>query len=277
MIGAHGRRAQQQRLVAAATVEDAVGEDVAAFEIGGDLDLVHSEEGDVEISRHRLDGGDPVARVLRLDLLLAGDQRDALHALAIGDLVIDLARQQPQRQADHAGGMREHPLNGEMGLAGVGRPEHRSDARAGCALGGEGGRGKSHSVRLGSADFGECQCCLGRRGGRARLGLGAMRLEVTSPRLRGEVGSRSDPGEGDSPRTSYHLFRGSSPSPQPSPRKNGAREKKKPPEPRATVSLCDAFPCVLKLRNDSRTNRGRIADSLLSPVTFTQHVAAPCV
>ncbi|MEY9391137.1 hypothetical protein ABIF93_009394 [Bradyrhizobium japonicum] len=33
------------------------------------------------------------------------------------------------------------------------------------------------------------------------------------------------------------------------------------PKPRATVSLCDAFPVGLKLRNDSRTNRGRIADS----------------
>ncbi len=42
---------------------------------------------------------------------------------------------------------------------------------------------------------------------------------------------------------------------------------------RATVSLCDAFPVRLKFRNDSRTNRGRIADSPLSPVPFSQHVA----
>ena len=50
---------------------------------------------------------------------------------AIDDLVVDLARQQPQRQADHAGGMRQHPLDREMGLAGVGRPEHGGDAGAG--------------------------------------------------------------------------------------------------------------------------------------------------
>lgn len=146
---AHGGGAQQQRLVAAAAVEDAVGEDVAAFEIAGDLDLVDGEEGDVEIPRHRLDGGDPVARVLRLDLLLAGDQRNALDARTSGDLVVDLAREQAQRQPDHPRGMRQHPLDGEMGLAGVGRPEHRSDARArhsivDGALGSEGGGREGH-------------------------------------------------------------------------------------------------------------------------------------
>ena len=59
---AHGGGAQQQRLVAAAAVEDAVGEDMAAFEVGRDLDFVDREKRDVEIARHRLDGGDPVPR-----------------------------------------------------------------------------------------------------------------------------------------------------------------------------------------------------------------------
>ena len=150
---AHGGGAQEQRLVAAAAVEDAIGEDVAAFEIGGDLDLVDGEEGDVEIPGHRLDRRDPIARVLRLDLLLAGDERDAGLAGAVGDLVVDLAREQAQRQADHARGMREHPLDGEMGLAGVGGTKHCGDAGAGHAigsgaLGGEGGGGKSHVCRI---------------------------------------------------------------------------------------------------------------------------------
>jgi hypothetical protein len=48
----------------------------------------------------------------------------------------------------------------------------------------------------------------------------------TSPRLRGEVGLRSNPGEGDSPRTPMVLaFADNGPSPQPSPRKRGEREK----------------------------------------------------
>ena len=76
----HGGGAEHQRLLAAAPVEHAVGEDVAALEIGAELDLVDGDEGDVEVARHRLDGRDPVARIRRLDLLLAGDQRDVVRA-----------------------------------------------------------------------------------------------------------------------------------------------------------------------------------------------------
>ena len=94
----------------------------------------------IEIARHRLDRRHPEARVRRLDLLFAGDERDVLRADPVDDLVVDLARQQPQRQADHAGGMRQHPLDGEMGLAGVGRPEHGGDA--GAAIAGAARRGR---------------------------------------------------------------------------------------------------------------------------------------
>ena len=76
----HGGGAEHQRLFAAAPVQHAVGEDVAAVEIGGELDFVDGEEGDVEIARHGLDGGDPEARIRRLDLFLAGDQRDGVGA-----------------------------------------------------------------------------------------------------------------------------------------------------------------------------------------------------
>ena len=126
----HGGGAQHQGFLARAGVEHAVGEDMAALEIGAELDLVDGEEGDIEIARHGLDGGDPEARIWRLDLLLAGDQRDVLGADAIDHLVVDLARQQPQRQPDHAARMRQHALDGEVGLAGVGRPEHGGDAVA---------------------------------------------------------------------------------------------------------------------------------------------------
>ncbi len=128
---AHGGGAQQQRLVAAAPVQDAIGEDMPAFQIGRDLDFVDGEKRDVEIPGHRLDSGDPEPRLWRLDLFFARNQRDRILARARGDLVVDLARQQPQRQADHAGGMREHPLDREMGLAGIGGAEHRGDTGAG--------------------------------------------------------------------------------------------------------------------------------------------------
>ena len=111
-------------------MEQAVGEDVAALAVGGKLDFVDGDEIRLEVERHRLDGADIEARRGRLDLLFAGDQRDLGGADARDDLVVDLARQQPQRQADDADVMREHALDGEMGLAGIGRPEHGGDAAA---------------------------------------------------------------------------------------------------------------------------------------------------
>src|SRR4029077_16014066 len=93
-------------------------------------------------------GGHPEARIFRLDLLLAGDQRDGIHARAIDALVVDLARQQPQRQPDDAGGMRQHPLDRQMGLAGVGRPEHGGDAGAGGPFIAERSRRESHILQV---------------------------------------------------------------------------------------------------------------------------------
>ena len=61
-------------------MQQPVGEDVAALGVGGELDLVDGEEVDVDVARHRLDRAHPVARALRLDLLLAGDQRDLVGA-----------------------------------------------------------------------------------------------------------------------------------------------------------------------------------------------------
>ena len=126
----HGRGAEHQRFLAAAPVEHAVGEHVAALEIGAQLNLVDRNERHVEIARHRLDGGDPEARVRRLDLLLAGDQRDGVRADPLDALVIDLAREQSQRQPDDTARMRQHALDRQMRLAGVGRPEHGGHAGA---------------------------------------------------------------------------------------------------------------------------------------------------
>ena len=112
-------------------MQDAVGEDVAALEIAGELHLVDGDEGGVGLARHRLDGADRIARAGRHDLLLAGDQRDLVRADLLADAGIDLARQQPQRQADHAALMRDHALDGEMRLAGVGRTEHGGHVAAG--------------------------------------------------------------------------------------------------------------------------------------------------
>ena len=121
---AHGGGAEQQRLLAAAKIEDAVGKDVAALEVAGELHLVDRDERGVGLARHRLDGRDPVARIGRQDLFLAGDERDLVRADARGDAAIDLARQKPERQADDAALVAEHALDREVGLAGIRRPKH---------------------------------------------------------------------------------------------------------------------------------------------------------
>jgi len=126
----HGLRPEHQRLVAPTPVEHAGGEDVAALEIRAELRLVDRKESNVEVARHGLDRRNPITRIGRLDLFLAGDQRDRIGAQPLRHLVVYLAREQPQRQPDDARGMSEHALDREMGLPGVGRPKHGRDASA---------------------------------------------------------------------------------------------------------------------------------------------------
>ncbi len=98
----HRSGAEHQGFLAPAPVQHAVGEDVSALEIGSELDFVDGEERNVEVARHGLDGGDPEARVRRLDLLLAGDERHRVGADPLDRAVVNFACQEPQWQADHA-------------------------------------------------------------------------------------------------------------------------------------------------------------------------------
>ncbi len=95
--------------------------------VSSKLDLVDREEIDIDLARHRLDGRNPESRVFRLDLLLAGDQRDLFRPHPCRDLVIDLAREQTQRQPDHTRVMAEHALDRQVRLAGVGRSQNGGD------------------------------------------------------------------------------------------------------------------------------------------------------
>ncbi len=146
----HRGGAEDQCLLAAAPVQDAIGEDVAALEVRGQLDFVDGEERHIEVARHGFDGGDPEARIGRLDLLLAGDERDCVRPHPFYRAVVNLAGKQPQRQADQPGRMRQHPFDGEMGFAGIGRPQHGGDAgAAGAQITVGGGRKGNRHRRLG--------------------------------------------------------------------------------------------------------------------------------
>ena len=59
------------------------------------------------------------------DPLFAGDQRYNRGTAGRHDLVIDLTRQQTQRQPDHTCAIGQHPFDGVVGFAGVGRPKDR--------------------------------------------------------------------------------------------------------------------------------------------------------
>jgi hypothetical protein len=129
-------RAEDQRLLAAAGPQHAVSEDMAALRIHAELCLVDGGEGEITRKHalmrailasaddgHALSGAQDIARAFRDDTLLAGDQGDVLRALDAADPLVDFAGQQPQREADYAAGMAAHPFDGEISLAGVGRPE----------------------------------------------------------------------------------------------------------------------------------------------------------
>ncbi len=139
-IAYQGRQPVALHDVKTAPMQNAIGEHMAAFEVARDLDFIDRKKRDVEITRHRFDRRDPVARLRRLDLLLTGDQRNGIRARAISNLVVDLARQKPQRQSDDARRMREHPLDGQMRFAGVGGPQHGGDASARRAVARTGGK-----------------------------------------------------------------------------------------------------------------------------------------
>ena len=108
---------------------------MAALGIDAELRLVDRGEGEIAVAadRHRFGGGQEILRAVGEDSLLPGDERDLAGALDRDDAVIDLAREQPQREADHARRMGAHPLDRQVGLAGVGRAEDRPDNAVGRA------------------------------------------------------------------------------------------------------------------------------------------------
>src|SRR3984957_4750733 len=107
-----------------------MGKHVAALRIGAKLDLVDREKLDLAVKRHRLDGADEIARPRRNDLFFAGNERDICRAARFDDAIVNLAREKPERQPDHARGMSEHPLNRQMSLARIGWAQDGGEPRS---------------------------------------------------------------------------------------------------------------------------------------------------
>ncbi len=147
--GRHGVGAEQHGLRKATGVQQAVGEDVPALRISGQLDLVDRQELHLAVQRHGLDSADEILRPGRGDLLLAGDQGDGAGASGLDDAIVDLAREQPQRQTDHAGLVAQHPLHRQVGLASVGRAQDSLQLRRRAA-----GGAVAHAPKVGDSGRG---------------------------------------------------------------------------------------------------------------------------
>ncbi len=85
-------------------------------------------KGDVDVARHRLDRATQKRASGGLIFSSPVTSATASAPDAVDDALVDLARQQAQRQADQPGVVADHPLDGEMGLAGVGGAEDGGDA-----------------------------------------------------------------------------------------------------------------------------------------------------
>jgi hypothetical protein len=72
--GAHGAGAEKHCFLAAAAMEDAVGENMTALEIGGELNFIDRQKRDIDIGGHSFDRADPEARAGGNYLFLAGDE-----------------------------------------------------------------------------------------------------------------------------------------------------------------------------------------------------------
>ena len=133
----HPVRAEEPRLATAAQPEQPVGEDVPALAMRGELDLVDGDEVHHALGRHRLDRAHPVPRARRGALLFPRDEGHRGFADLRGDPVVDLTRQQAQRQPDHARVVLEHALHRAVRLPGVGGPERQGElgVRHGRSLG----------------------------------------------------------------------------------------------------------------------------------------------
>jgi len=122
---AHRRRAHEPRFEATPGVQQAIGEDVTAFVVRGELHLVDRHEVNLVGERHRFGRADPIIRAAWHAFLFSRDQRHAVFADTGGNAVVDLAGQQPQWQADHAAVMFEQTFYGAVRLTRVGRSEQR--------------------------------------------------------------------------------------------------------------------------------------------------------
>ena len=131
---AHGVGPHEQRFMQPARAQQPVGKHMTAFRISTKLNFVNRQEITAHRLWHRFDGANPISRAWGDDAFLPRYQGHNTGAAQGNDFVINLARKQAQRQADNAGAVAQHPFDGVMRLAGVGRPKDRDSSRIGARV-----------------------------------------------------------------------------------------------------------------------------------------------
>ena len=114
-----------------ARAQQPISKNMPAIRIGTKLDFIDRYEIGPNVQWHRLGRADPILRAGGDNPFLARHQGHDRWAAQGHNLIIDFARQKPQRQADHACAMAQHLFNRIMGFARIGRAKHRGHARRG--------------------------------------------------------------------------------------------------------------------------------------------------
>ncbi len=127
---AHRARTQKQRFLPPAQMQHAVGKDMPALQITGQLHFVDGDECGRCLARHGFHRTDGIFGFRRGDLFFAGYQRHIRRTHLFDKTGIDLTRQKAQRKADDTVAMCHHALDGVMGLAGIGGAENGRDTAA---------------------------------------------------------------------------------------------------------------------------------------------------
>ena len=113
----------------AAGMQQSVGEHMTAVRVCAKLDFVNRHEIRANFQRHGFDRANPILGAVRNNPFLARDQCNAIEATNGLDPVIDLSRQQAQRQTNDACAVGKHPFNGVMCFACIRGAKHRDTAR----------------------------------------------------------------------------------------------------------------------------------------------------
>ena len=109
-------------------MQNAVGEYVSAFGVGGKLHFVNRDKIHLAADRHGFGCANEKARIWRHNFFFAGNQRH-ISRMRLAEMtgqhaVINLARKQAQGQTDHAALVGQHAFHGKMCFARIGRAQN---------------------------------------------------------------------------------------------------------------------------------------------------------